>query len=160
METAISCAVEDEILELLNIDLDDDDRPRSLRECVEQMPGIIAACDEEPDAAHAEAVCDWCRSLLAAHLRERGKPADVRRLLENSLAAISRASEHLPRERTAHFVDNIRFRIEVTNVLEKDGEAAVLELLAKRQVAMAQRLINPAQTAEVAVPPCPTLAVE
>jgi hypothetical protein len=159
MEMSTEPPVMEDDLAALDIDLDDEYRPRSLRECEEAMPEFIRRCEAQPEQAEAEAVCDWCRSLLAAHLREHGDAATVRQLLEDSLEAINLAGAQLPRERVTHFLDNIRFRIDVTNVLEQRGEEAVLELLTKRQIAMAERLINE-QPAVQEAPPCPTPSAE
>lgn len=144
METATPCADEDEILGSMNIDLDDEFVPRTLAECEQGLPPAIEVCRAVADFDSCVEVCDFCRSLLAAHLRERGDAETVRALLERALIVVSAAREHLPadkEEQVAHFIENIKFRIDVVETLGESGEAAAQRLINERQVMLANRLI-------------------
>ena len=145
MESVISSSMDNDLLDRMNIDLDDECEPRSLRECEEGLPLAIFACRKAPGFENAVNVCDFCRSLLAAHLRERGDAGKTRSLLEESLITVRLALNSVladEAEQVRHFMENIGFRIQVVDKLLSQGEAAVCELIDQRQISLAQRLIQ------------------
>jgi hypothetical protein len=118
----------------LKIDFDHQWIPRSLDECLHELPVLASVCHANPSMENTVRACDMCRSAWAAYLQSwpgedaNGKDGLLRSGLSDCLQAVEAAvGKAQPADRAVirDYAGNIRFRLHLLGVLLSDGDVAV-----------------------------------